>query len=118
MQFLKSFYIHNTFFRYIAVLSACFVLSYWAPILYPITWVLTLVLLGLFLFDVFLLYANSKGMEAERILPQKLSNSDLNPISVEFQSYYPFRIYIALIDELPNQFQKRDFEHNTSLLKN
>jgi len=118
MQFIKSFYIHNSFFTYIAVLSACFILSYWIPILYPIAWVLTLVLLGLFLFDVFLLYANSKGMEAKRILPQKLSNSDLNPMSVEFQSYYPFKAYITIIDELPKQFQKRDFEHNTSLLKN
>jgi len=118
MQFIKSFYIHNSFFTYIAVLSACFILSYWIPILYPIAWVLTLVLLGLFLFDVFLLYANSKGMEAQRILPQKLSNSDLNPMSIEFQSYYPFKAYITIIDELPKQFQKRDFEHNTSLLKN
>ena len=118
MQFIKSFYIHNSFFTYIAVLSACFILSYWIPILYPIAWVLTIVLLGLFLFDVFLLYANSKGMEAKRILPQKLSNSDLNPMSVDFQSYYPFRAFITIIDELPKQFQKRDFEHNTSLLKN
>ena len=118
MQFIKSFYIHNSFFTYIAVLSACFILSYWIPILYPIAWVLTIVLLGLFLFDVFLLYASSKGMEAKRILPQKLSNSDLNPMSVDFQSYYPFRAFITIIDELPKQFQKRDFEHNTSLLKN
>ncbi len=118
MQFLKLFYIHNAFFRYIAVLSACFILSFWVPILYPIAWLLTLMLLGLFMFDVFLLYANSKGIEAGRILPQKLSNSDLNPISVEFESYFPFRVYISLIDELPKQFQKRDFEHRTSLLKN
>ncbi len=118
MQFLKSFYIHNTFFRYVAVLSACFMLSFWVPFLYPIAWLLTLVLLGLFLYDVFLLYANSKGIEAGRILPQKLSNSDLNPISVAFESHYPFRTYISLIDELPKQFQKRDFEHKISLLKN
>ncbi|EAR01957.1 putative transmembrane protein [Maribacter sp. HTCC2170] len=73
---------------------------------------------GLFLFDIYLLYANSKGLEANRVLPKKLSNSDFNPISVEFQSYYPFRTHISLIDELPKQFQKRDFEHRTSLLKN
>ncbi|WP_041632917.1 DUF58 domain-containing protein [Maribacter sp. HTCC2170] len=118
MQFLRSLYIHNTFFRYIAILSACFILSYWIPVLYPIAWVLTLVMAGLFLFDIYLLYANSKGLEANRVLPKKLSNSDFNPISVEFQSYYPFRTHISLIDELPKQFQKRDFEHRTSLLKN
>ncbi len=116
MQFLRSFYIHNTFFRYIAILAACFILSYWIPWLYPISWILTLILAGLFLFDIYLLYT-SKGIEATRTLPQKLSNSDFNSVFVEFTSNYPFRSFISLIDELPVQFQKRDFEHKTSLIK-
>ena len=116
MQFVKSFYIHNTFFMYIAILAACFIISYWISILYPIAWVLTLLLIGLFLFDIYLLYSDN-GVEASRLLPQKLSNSDLNPISMEFTSYYPFKAHISLIDELPVQFQKRDFEYNTSLMK-
>ena len=117
MQFLKSLYIHNTFFWYIAILAGCFILSFWIPLLYPITWILTWVLLGLFLFDIYLLYSYSRGVVAERNLPQKLSNSDLNPISIIYRSYYPFKTYISLIDELPQQFQKRDFEHRTNLLK-
>jgi len=117
MQFLKSFYINNTFFRYIAILAACFIISYWIPILYPIAWLLILILCALFLFDIYLLYTNSKGIEAYRNLPQKLSNSDLNPIIILFQSYYPFKVYISIIDELPIQFQKRDFEHKTELSK-
>ena len=117
MQFLKSLYIHNTFFWYIAILAGCFMLSFWIPLLYPITWILTWVLLGLFLFDIYLLYSYSRGVVAERNLPQKLSNSDLNPIPIIYRSYYPFKTYISLIDELPQQFQKRDFEHRTNLLK-
>ncbi|MGB5556088.1 MAG: DUF58 domain-containing protein [Flavobacteriaceae bacterium] len=116
MQFLKSFYIHNTFFWYIAILAACFMLSFWVTPLYPIAWVLTLLLAALFLFDIYLLFALN-GMEAKRKLPQKLSNSDFNPVTIEFKSSYPFRCFISLIDELPVQFQKRDFEHKTSLIK-
>ncbi len=56
-------------------------------------------------------------MEAKRILPQKLSNSDLNPIRIQFDTYYPFKTNISLIDELPQQFQKRDFIHKTIALK-
>lgn len=118
MQFLKSFYIHNTFFRYIAVLAACFIISFWVPSLYPITWLLTFALLALFLVDIYLLYATGKRIEAERKLPQKLSNSDLNQIAIRFTSQYSFKTYISLIDELPIQFQKRDFEYSTSLFKN
>ncbi|MFH6604904.1 DUF58 domain-containing protein [Maribacter algicola] len=116
MQFLRSFYIHNTFFRYLAVLSACFIISYWLPVLYPIAWVLTLLLVGLFLFDTYLMYS-MKGIAGRRKLPQKLSNSDLNPILIEFTSNYPFKAYVSLIDELPAQFQKRDFEYKTDLIK-
>ncbi|MDT7829993.1 DUF58 domain-containing protein [Pricia sp. S334] len=117
MQFLKSFYIHNTFFRYIAVLAACFVISYWVPLLYPVAWVLILVLLALFLFDIYLLYATGSSVSARRRLPKKLSNSDLNPIPITYSSDYPFKTYVSIIDELPPQFQKRDFEHTSSLSK-
>ena len=57
-------------------------------------------------------------MEASRTLPRKLSNSDLNPISIRFRSKYAFKTYISIIDELPIQFQKRDFNHETSISKN
>ncbi|MGB7394253.1 MAG: DUF58 domain-containing protein [Pricia sp.] len=117
MKFLKSFYIHNVFFRYIAVLAACFVVSYWVSSLYPIAWLLTWVLLGLFFFDTYLLYATDRGVVASRSLPRKLSNSDLNSIRIEYRSHYPFKAYISVIDELPPQFQKRDFEHTTSLAR-
>lgn len=118
MQFLRSFYIHNTFFRYIAILSACFVISYWAPALYPIAWLFTFILLALFVFDIFLLYGSGYCIRAERTLPNRLSNSDLNPVKISFNSKYPFKTFISLIDELPVQFQKRDFEHRTRISKN
>lgn len=117
MQFLKSFYIHNTFFRYIALLSGCFVISYWLPLLYPIAWLLTLVLLALFLLDSYLLYTTDTGVIAHRSLPKKLSNSDLNPIQIKYSSVYPFKTFVSIIDELPVQFQKRDFVHITSVIK-
>ncbi|RRQ47626.1 DUF58 domain-containing protein [Maribacter algicola] len=117
MNFIRSFYINNIFFRYIAVLSGCFVLSYWVKPLYPIAWLLTLLLIGLFLFDIFLLYASGQNIIAERKLPKKLSNSDINPIKITFETKYGFRTYISIIDELPIQFQKRDFDFKTSLIK-
>ncbi len=116
MQFLKSFYIHNTFFWYIAILSACFMVSFWFPVIYPIAWLLTMLLGALFFFDAYLLY-NGKGMTAQRSLPQKLSNSDLNPIKVTFETGYAFKTFVTVIDELPIQFQKRDFEFKTKLIK-
>ena len=118
MKFLKSFYINNTFFRYIAVLAASFVLSYWFPVIYPISWLLTLLLFSLFLFDIYLLYRPQSAIKAKRVLPKKLSNSDFNPLKINYRSSYNFKTYVSIIDELPVQFQKRDFEHRSVLDKN
>ena len=117
MGFLKSFYIHPAFFRYLAVLSGCFVLSFWLPFLYPLAWLATLLLLALFLFDIYLLYAQTEAVKAERFAPQKLSNSDYNTITIKYGSHYAFKVQLQIIDELPVQFQKRDFEHVAFLTK-
>lgn len=42
-------------------------------------------------------------------MPEKFSNSDLNTIPVSITNKYPFKIHIRAIDEIPVQFQKRDF---------
>ncbi|WP_158976268.1 DUF58 domain-containing protein [Cellulophaga sp. L1A9] len=117
MNFLKSFYIHNSFFRYIAVLAALFIVSYWMKWIYPIAWITTFLLLATFFLDLFLLYRTKNGIDASRITPQKLSNSDHNTITLYFRSFYPFKLLISIIDELPVQFQKRDFEYTTTLVK-
>ncbi|MEM8929100.1 MAG: DUF58 domain-containing protein [Bacteroidota bacterium] len=113
MRFLKSLYIHNQFFRYLALLAGGFVFSYWLEWFYPICWILTFVLLALFFTDIYLLYGTRNAIIAKREIPQKLSNSDHNPIVIQFSSKYPFETGIELIDELPEQFQKRDFLHKT-----
>lgn len=118
LQFIKSFYIHNTFFRYVAVLAACFLLSYWLPVLYPICWLVLFTLLGLFFVDCYLLYVAKGGISAKRELPKKLSNSDHNVLKIELLSGYQFKVEATVIDELPVQFQKRDFDYRVTLSKN
>ncbi|MEX0359759.1 MAG: DUF58 domain-containing protein [Allomuricauda sp.] len=118
MRILRSFYIHNRFFWYIAILAACFVISYWVPSVYPIAWLLVYGLLALFLLDCYLLFATGDAIRAQRELPQKLSNSDENLLAVQLTSKYPFKTGIVVIDELPVQFQKRDFAYRTFLNKN
>jgi len=118
MKFLKSLYIHNQFYIYLAVISTCFLVSYWVTFLYPIAWILVVVLIVLFLTDLLLLYRFKKAISARRILHEKLSNSDENPIPITLNNQYPFQVYIDVIDELPIQFQKRDFSYKTSLKPN
>jgi uncharacterized protein (DUF58 family) len=68
--------------------------------------------------DIFILYKTKNAIEVERFLPERLSNGDENKISVTLKNQYPFVTHLSLIEELPYQFQKRDFFFNQQLQKN
>ena len=118
MKFIKSLYLHNAFYVYLASASVCFLLSYWIPILYPIAWIITTLIVVLFLMDLLLLYRIKEPIKARRLLPDKFSNSDENPVPITITNNYPFKTEISVIDELPIQFQKRDFDYNATLQPN
>jgi uncharacterized protein (DUF58 family) len=58
--------------------------------------------------DGLLLYLTN-GVKAERLLPEKFSNGDDNPIHFTFENRYAFPLKISVIDEIPFQFQIRNF---------
>ena len=95
---------------------ALFILAYIYPGLLSIVTVLFFVAFGLVVIDLILLF-KQKGISASRLLPEKLSNGDDNPIALTLQNNYNFKTDVQLIDELPFQYQKRDFEINTQLQK-
>lgn len=113
MKFIKNLYFHQQFYLYISIISAIFLVSFWFQFLYMLAWFLVLILAGLLFLDIFILYKNSKGIKARRILTEKFSNSDENPIPISIVNNYGYKVFVKIIDELPNQFQKRDFEHST-----
>ena len=65
--------------------------------------------------DLIILYRFKNGFTAKRIISDKLSNSDDNEVLITLENNYPFQVFINLIDELPAQFKKRDFDYKTSL---
>ncbi len=65
--------------------------------------------------DLVILYRFKNGFSSKRVVSDKLSNSDENEIAITLENNYPFQVFISLIDELPAQFQKRDFDYKASL---
>ncbi|MHA6280713.1 DUF58 domain-containing protein [Salinimicrobium sp. CAU 1759] len=108
MSFLKALYLHQRFFVIVFTLAAGFLFSYWFQWLYPFLWIITVVFFLITLADIFALFKSSE-ITAERILPEKFSNSDENPVEVLLRNNYSFKARIEVIDEIPIQFQKRDF---------
>lgn len=106
--FFKSLYIGRRFFYLLFGISLLFLLSFWFEFLYSATWIILVLLLLTALADVMMLYRNGK-ITAERIIPDKFSNSDENVVQIEVMNHYSFSLYSEIIDEIPVQFQKRDF---------
>lgn len=114
LQFFKSFYLHQRFFIVIFALAAGFLFSYWLEWLYPLLWLFGVIFLLIVCADIIMLY-KGRGITAERILPDKFSNSDENLVRVKLQNNYRFKARLEVIDEIPVQFQKRDFLHRLQI---
>ncbi len=105
----KRFYINHRFFHVLAGVGLCYVLAFFFP---ELTWFahgLLCLLVVLFIVDSMLLFNQKDAIYSQRILPEKLSNGDENSVKIDIKNNYPFRVDLKIIDEIPFQFQKRDF---------
>ena len=71
---------------------------------------MVLILAVFFVMDILILFSNKNGIDAHRTTPEKLSNGDENPIVISIKNFYTFAIQVKVIDEIPFQFQVRNFE--------
>lgn len=110
MKLIKQLYINNLFFYSLIGVVAVFCLAFIFPALYNAAWYLLLILISFFTLDFIILFVTKNGIEAQRITPEKLSNGDENSIVVTIKNFYTFPIFAKIIDEIPFQFQERNFE--------
>ena len=110
MKFLKPFYIQPRFFYAGIGIVVLFALSYFIPILFNIAQLSILVLVLLFFLDFLIVFIGKNKIEATRILPDKFSNGDKNQIILNINNNYSHTIFLEIIDEIPEQFQVRDFK--------
>ena len=72
--------------------------------------VITQVLLAVTALDFVLLFLMGGGVKATRIVSPRFSIGDENKVTLEIENLYPFNTHNVVIDELPFQFQSRDFK--------
>ena len=109
MKVLKSIYIQHLFFYILLGIGGVFFISFFVKWMFDMAMVLLVLLLLVTVIDLFMLYTGKKGIEAERELPDRLSNGDNNIIHIRLKNNYPLPVTLEIIDEIPFQFQKRDF---------
>ncbi|RYE19861.1 MAG: DUF58 domain-containing protein, partial [Sphingobacteriaceae bacterium] len=104
----KDLFLGNRLFFGLGIAVILFLLSFFFSWLGDIPLFFFSGLLVLLLIDLLLLYRTQNGLFASRNVPERLSNGDENELSIYIENFYPFKISLGLIDEIPFQFQKRD----------
>jgi len=106
---LKSFYFNNIVYYIAGSASVVFVLSYFQPALFRIA-ILILLLLGVaILLDGLLIFSKKRGLLAKRITTDRFSIGDPNKVVIQLTNKYSFPVRVSVIDELPVQFQERNW---------
>ncbi len=109
MKFFRPLYLNNRLFIAIALIVTCFIVSFivggWFVIFSK---VLFFLLISGILTDSILLFRIKKGLHGYRVTPEKLSNGDENELKIHLENFYPFKVGLNVIDEIPHQFQRRD----------
>lgn len=106
---MKNLYINTRFFFTLIGVGILYVLAFFFPV---IMWAAHSTLLLCFfaaMVDYLLIFNQKNALQAQRILPEKLSNGDENFVKIDIKNNYSFKIRTKIIDEIPFQFQKRDF---------
>lgn len=104
------------FYYSVFALIIVFILSFIFPFVYDIGLSALILLIIVCLIDCFLLFKNDKPLLISRHAKHnRLSNGDTNELFINVENYYSFAIRLTVIDELPVQFQIRNFKIETLL---
>ncbi|WP_027380336.1 DUF58 domain-containing protein [Chryseobacterium daeguense] len=106
---MKNLYINTRFFFALIGVGILYVFAFFFPFLMVVAHIVLLLIFLAAMVDYLFVFNKKEGISAQRILPEKLSNGDENPVKIDIRNNYSFRINTKIIDEIPFQFQKRDF---------
>lgn len=113
--YIRALYTRQRFYVYLIICITLFVVRFF------IEWlgVLPYIFLGTFILFALLDYAQlfftKAFVFAARSHAKRLSNGDQNEIKLSIENKYPFPINLEVIDEVPDQFQRRDVHYNFSM---
>jgi len=108
-KYIGNLYLTNRFYIVIGICIVLFITSFfYTPLLIvpKILWYLILILL---MIDYTFLFIAGKAPLVKRLMAERFSNSDENKVTLQITNTMPFELQLEIIDELPVQFQKRDW---------
>ena len=114
-KYIGDLYISS---RWYLALGGCVILlfaAYFVPLLYLPVVVAVVLILVFTVIDYSLLFFLRGAITSARITPPRFSIGDDNVVTLSLNNSYPFKIKGRLVEELPFQFQERDFNMEISM---
>jgi uncharacterized protein (DUF58 family) len=108
-RFYISLYFSRRFYWIFVGIILLFVISYGIPFLFTVAQLLLLFFAVVTFLDYIVLFLRKNPVSVRREMADRMSNGDLNPVRLHLANEYPFPVRLRIIDELPDQFQRRDF---------
>ncbi len=106
---MKTFYFNNIVYYIAGSASVVFAISYFQPALFRIAGLILLLLALAVVTDALLIFAKKNGMSAKRITTDRFSIGDPNKVVLHLKNKHDFPVRVSVIDELPVQFQERNW---------
>jgi uncharacterized protein (DUF58 family) len=110
VRLLRDTYFTLRAYAITAALVVVYIFGFLNIFFYHLGNILLLLFLLTVTVDLVLLYVNREGAKAGRKSAAKLSNGDENVITLHVENQYGFAARFTVIDEIPIQFQVRNFE--------
>jgi uncharacterized protein (DUF58 family) len=109
-KLLGDLYMHVRWYFAAGGTALLFLLSFFLPIFWPIAVIYSLLLVTITIADYLMLFWGSQSLLAHRIVPERFSLGDENTVDISLLNLYSFPVDIMFIDEVPQQFQYRNFK--------
>lgn len=108
-KYLRPLFFSRRLYAALVAIALVFVLSYWFSFLFEVARVGLVFLVLMVLLDYISLFRKT-GITVRREAPDRFSNGDPNKVNLVVKNNYAFRTSLNIIDEIPVQFQQRNFK--------
>ena len=108
-NYIGDLFITTRFYLAVGTCIVLFITSFFYAPLFIVAQIIWYVIVVLLLIDYFFLFIKGKTPQVKRVMADRFSNSDENKVTLQVTNTMPYELYMEIIDELPVQFQKRDW---------
>lgn len=108
-------FINRRVYGVLALVAVLVLLSYGIDFLFMPAILLLVFLFTCLALDAFLLFRIHEPITGQRKVNERWSNGDKNKVVITLASRFTFDVQLTIIDEVPDQFQLRDFSLQTQL---